>query len=558
MSESSNGGKVAIAVLCGIAVLSAGLLLFGGRSTRTTDQSCLPTTGPGPIAPPGEVMFPLTEGSYTIGDGFGARGGTHQGVDLAAPAGTPIHAAADGIVSAAGTADGFGHWVVIDSQVDGQKVSTVYGHEYANGVLVSKGQQVHAGDHIADVGADGQATGPHLHLEVWPGGRFDGGHPVDPLAWFAHAKTAPTAGSTSPGTSPSPGRTTAASPSEVDVTTSAAGPADVQLAAAENSDGVGCGTPPGIGGLDVAKMLAEYPAAAPFVPWLLKAASTCPDTPAPLIAAQLRNESGFQKVTSPAGAVGYAQFLPGTWAKYGVDTSDKGYADPNDIGDAVMSMAKYDCTSMTQVRKGLADGSLHGDDTALMLSLYNCGPRTMQFGTTCPYTETQNYVTEIPATARRWSLPTPESLSGSFGDRVVQAARRWLGTPYAWGGGSLTGPSQGKHDGDVADRFGDYNKIGFDCSGLTRYAVAAASGQTIVLPGYTVSQLDDPRGKPVAPAALLPGDLVFPGGGQPDHVAIFAGDHSVIEAPQSGGVVQVSSLASLGPNFDARRFGSTP
>lgn len=557
MVSANAGGKAVIGVLCGIAVL-AGALLFSGRHASTGIAGCLPVPSTGPLAPTGSAVFPLAEGSYTVGDGFGARGGAHKGVDLAAAAGTPIHAAVDGVVSAAGAAEGFGHWVVVDSVIAGQKLSIVYGHEFAPGVLVRTGQQVRAGDHIADVGSDGESTGPHLHLEVWPGGRFDGGHPVDPMGWFATARTAPTSVSATPdlnvaaatpGTSgAAPSSTAPLSGSGTDAT------AQVQLAAASGPAGVGCGTVPGGGGLDTAKLLAEYPDAAPYVPWILKAARTCPDVSAPLIAAELRNESGFRKVVSPAGARGPAQFMPGTWATWGVDSSGKGYADPDDIGDAVMTQAKFDCASMAEVKKGLADGSLRGDPVELMLSFYNCGgARTKQFGQVCPYAETQKYVKDIPATARRWSLPTAPGLSGGFGDRVVQAARRWLGTSYAWGGGSLTGPSQGTHDGNVADSYGDYNKIGFDCSGLTRYAVAAASGGAIVLPRYTVDQLNDRRAVPVAPSDLRPGDLVFPVGGHPDHVSIFAGDGTVIEAPQSGGVVQVSPL---GAHFDARRFGA--
>jgi len=55
---------------------------------------------------------------------------------------------------------------------------------------------------------------------------------------------------------------------------------------------------------------------------------------------------------------------------------------------------------------------------------------------------------------------------------VIDAAMSQLGVPYAWGGGTAAGPSRGIHDGGVADAHGDYNKIGFDCSGLTLYAYA--------------------------------------------------------------------------------------
>jgi murein DD-endopeptidase MepM/ murein hydrolase activator NlpD len=110
---------------------------------------------------------------------FGARWGvTHFGVDIAAPTGTPIYAATSGVVERAGPATGFGLAVYIRAD-DG--VVTVYGHE--SRYLVSEGQRVSAGQEIAEVGARGQATGPHLHFEVHPDGEMYGGA-VDPARWL--------------------------------------------------------------------------------------------------------------------------------------------------------------------------------------------------------------------------------------------------------------------------------------------------------------------------------------------------------------------------------------
>jgi Peptidase family M23 len=132
-------------------------------------------TAPAPLAPP------MAPGSFSISSGYGPRvGGFHAGIDYAAPLGTPIYAAASGTVVAAGSASGFGQWIVIDHILDGKKVSTVYGHMYPQGMLVHTGQPVKEGQHIANVGANGEATGPHLHFEVWIGGRLTGGHSVDP------------------------------------------------------------------------------------------------------------------------------------------------------------------------------------------------------------------------------------------------------------------------------------------------------------------------------------------------------------------------------------------
>lgn len=98
----------------------------------------------------------------------------HKGVDLAAPIGKPIFAARDGVVVQAGPAQGFGNWIVISHNVDGKRIDTVYGHMYNDGVLVKTGDTVRAGQMIGKVGNNGQSTGPHLHFEMWDGGRFNG------------------------------------------------------------------------------------------------------------------------------------------------------------------------------------------------------------------------------------------------------------------------------------------------------------------------------------------------------------------------------------------------
>ncbi|CAB0799888.1 hydrolase [Corynebacterium diphtheriae] len=120
---------------------------------------------------------------------------------------------------------------------------------------------------------------------------------------------------------------------------------------------------------------------------------------------------------------------------------------------------------------------------------------------------------------------------------VISRAMAYIGTPYAWGGGNASGPTQGIRDGGVADSFGDFNKIGFDCSGLTLYAFA---GVGIALPHYTGYQYQ--KGTKVDPSSMQRGDLIFYGPNAEYHVAIYLGDGTMLEAPQSGSSVKVSPV----------------
>lgn len=114
--------------------------------------------------------------SGVLTSSFGSRWGAHHGgLDIAAPIGTPILAAADGEVTAAGPASGFGLWVKV---LHDDGTETIYGH--VNDYSVSPGQHVSAGQQIATVGNRGESTGPHLHFEV----HDPSGVKVDPAEWL--------------------------------------------------------------------------------------------------------------------------------------------------------------------------------------------------------------------------------------------------------------------------------------------------------------------------------------------------------------------------------------
>jgi murein DD-endopeptidase MepM/ murein hydrolase activator NlpD len=113
--------------------------------------------------------------SGPVTSGFGMRWGRmHEGIDIAAASGTPIHAAAGGTVIWAGWLGGYGNLVVIDHH---NSLATAYGHQSA--IATAVGASVSQGQVIGYVGTTGHSTGPHLHFEV----RVNG-EPVDPLGYL--------------------------------------------------------------------------------------------------------------------------------------------------------------------------------------------------------------------------------------------------------------------------------------------------------------------------------------------------------------------------------------
>ncbi|MGU3433181.1 NlpC/P60 family protein [Actinomycetes bacterium M1A6_2h] len=134
------------------------------------------------------------------------------------------------------------------------------------------------------------------------------------------------------------------------------------------------------------------------------------------------------------------------------------------------------------------------------------------------------------------------SLTGSAAiELVVDRGMSQLGVQYSWGGGNANGPTKGIRDGGVADSYGDYNKVGFDCSGLMMYAFG---GLGIKLPHYTGYQYT--AGTQIPSAQMKRGDMIFYGPNASQHVALYLGDGKMLEAPQSGDVVKVSPVRYSG------------
>ncbi|WP_280257230.1 peptidoglycan DD-metalloendopeptidase family protein [Nocardia abscessus] len=490
----------------------------GDRRAATTATSGASQTNPAATATPSLAAgvgplrrtLPMATGTFTVSDTFGSRGGAHRGVDLAAADGTPIFSVSDGRVVAAGPASGFGNWIVVDSvDTNGRSYSAVYGHMWDSGVFVRPGDTVTAGQHIGAVGSAGESSGPHLHFEIVPGGRFTGGRQIDPLPWLDGAPTP-----------------------------------DVGGARAYSSDprcSLGFGTAGGA--LAAGKVPQELEI------WYRRAGSICPQVTPSLLAAQGRQESGFRRgATSPAGAQGLAQFLPTTAVSinpddgqpYVIDADGSGVASVWDDGDAIIGQGRYMCAIAHKIQRWQAEGRVQGDLVALTLAAYNAGEGAVLASGGMPnqvaahYAETQPYVRNILAMEAQYRAPgslgrfTPGQ--GSSGDQVVEAAHEWLGTPYVWGGGGPQGPSGG----------------GLDGPGLTAAAVFAASSGTVTLPRTAEQQWE--AGAEVPMSRAQPGDLVFSSFGPrgPAQVGVYAGNGRMIQsvpgadARSGGGVSEVA------------------
>ena len=235
-----------------------------------------------------------------------------------------------------------------------------------------------------------------------------------------------------------------------------------------------------------------------------QAAAGCPGLAWPLLAAVGKVESDHGRapdLVSSTGAMGPMQFMPGTWAGYGVDADGDGHADPFTAADAITAAADYLCAL------GVAT------DPHDALIAYNCGNP----GPACQAVSA-GYAATVLAWADRYGTP----LAGLTGPAVavaVAAALDQVGTPYLWGGAEPGG---------------------FDCSGLVQWAYAHAG---VVLPRVAQAQYDAgprlPAGTPLAA-----GDLLF-FGADPHavaHVGLYLGDGRMVDAPHTGALVRIDEV----------------
>lgn len=234
----------------------------------------------------------------------------------------------------------------------------------------------------------------------------------------------------------------------------------------------------------------------------------CARLPWTVLAAVGKVESDHGRSTLPgvhagsnhAGAQGPMQFLPATFAAYSRPVPPGGADPPSpyDPVDAIHAAARYLCAS----------GAATGDLRAALFA----------------YNRSTAYVNSVLTLARRYAAAAAPADASDAAAKAVTFARTQLGVPYVWGG---DGPAEG----------------GFDCSGLTRAAYAAA--------GVTIPRTADTQWRhgPAVPAGqpLQPGDLLFYGTPErATHVTLYVGNNQVVHAPQQGQPVQYATVWTTG------------
>lgn len=160
-----------------------------GKSSSGKSSSGKTVQQESPIKVSGGGLFNWPTNTRSVSSPFGPRWGrNHNGIDISASRGTPVYAAASGVVSRAisgcvegnkSCGGGYGNHVIIVHQLNGKTYATVYAH--LSSLSVSQGQAVSAGDHIGGIGNTGHSYGAHLHFEIHPGGY---GNPVNPMNYL--------------------------------------------------------------------------------------------------------------------------------------------------------------------------------------------------------------------------------------------------------------------------------------------------------------------------------------------------------------------------------------
>ena len=406
------------------------------------------------VAASGSWRAPFQQ-AYTRTSAFGMRfhpiyrrWKLHTGADLASlPGPGPVVAAAAGTVTAAGYRGGYGNAVDIDH---GGGITTRYAHLARIDTRISPGAPVDIGQVLGVEGATGTATGNHLHFEV-----LTNGTPVDPVPFMAEHGA------------PLDGRAVAPAPST-------ATPAGVE-------GGIGFDLPPA--GTPRLNSLGTPPATIPApVKALYVAAATKYQLPWTLLAGIGMEETahGRATATSTAGAQGLMQFMPATFAAYGVDGDGDGRASIRSDADSVFSAANY------LTRSGVTKGP---DGVRKALYAYN---------------HATWYVNDVLHYAHAYGgglvLGDPTSCAGGQGNpNLTPIPADQVAVLLRWAG---------QQAGD-AYVFGANGPDAWDCSSFTQAAYRHIGLSMPRTAGAQRDWLAAGHGTRIPPGQERPGDLIF-------------------------------------------------
>jgi len=167
---------LALLLLALSAVGASAAISPGKGGVSATPAPSAPPAAPGTETP----VYPI-QGSYEYWDGFGGARG-HEGVDIGSPCGTPLVAVQAARVRYRKYHGAAGNYVVLDLKAS--TVDLAYMH-LSEPSIARTGQRVTAGQLLGYVGDTGNASGCHLHFEVWDGTWYGGGTPVDPMPFLS-------------------------------------------------------------------------------------------------------------------------------------------------------------------------------------------------------------------------------------------------------------------------------------------------------------------------------------------------------------------------------------
>jgi cell wall-associated NlpC family hydrolase len=283
---------------------------------------------------------------------------------------------------------------------------------------------------------------------------------------------------------------------------------------------------------------------AQYAPWIEKASGACDlDLPAPLLAAQLNQESGFDpNAVSPAGAEGIAQFMPSTWPTWSQNDDGTGNVSEFNPYDSIMAQGRYMCSLLHDA----TSSGYPGGNLQLALAGYNAGWGAVASAHGIPnIPQTQNYVAAIMAAEANYEVtPSSTAPTGTLppGFSLPPSTPASVATAITWALDQRGGWYQ--YGGDCTAPLGNAPMHWCDCSSLVQQAYAQAG---ISLPRTTYGQVLE--GQPIDPDDPMPGDLVFVPGSDgtpsnPGHVGIYVGDGLIINAPRTGEQIQLASYSS--------------